>query len=127
MNIVRAYKLLKLGIAISDNDKEMIDYLDHKFKDLKPVELEECPNSIFYFNSDNQCIFEITKNNELYVKKEYDEIYDTLQKNYLLDYDKTIEIINFFIKKEYNLKIDETLDRPLYWMQLIEKKYKETL
>ena len=123
MNIVRSYKLQKLGIAIPEKDKQVIEFLDQKFNNLFKVHLKDYPNSMFYFNESDELIFEISKYkmNVLYVRSK--NLWTILKSEYSLTYDEIKNIITFLIEKKYYLKLVTTEKLTPDYTYMIEKVY----
>lgn len=101
MNIVRAYKLQQLGIQIKPFEKEVIEFIDQKFRDLKKVSLSNFPNGTFFFNKDNQCIFELTHDMWLYVR--FENVWNCLINDYGMKNIEIKNIIKYWVKKEYGI------------------------
>ena len=63
MNLVRQYKLFKLGIDINTTDKETIVYIASTFNELITVILDYPPNYLssdtYYFDQNGKCVFKI--------------------------------------------------------------------
>lgn len=88
---------------ISDDVKDLMNSM---FKNLKPVMLEKYPKSTFYFNSKDKVIFQITSNNNLYVK--WENLFEVLKTKYKLEFQVIMDLCEHWVKNTYKLKIKET-------------------
>ena len=127
MNIQRIYKLYKLGITIKPIEKEIFQFLELKFYNLKEVRLSKYPRSIFYFNKD-QCMFQIQYKDFLYFT--YEELWDILKKDYKYSIgDNGLKelknIMRFWIETKYKLKINSIQSFSKDVFTIIEKEYKK--
>lgn len=101
------------------------NFLNSKFKCLKPVKLYEYPDSIFYFNTNKEYIFEITKDNILYIRNK--DLWEFLEEKYSIDHENIKELVTEFVKSQYKLNVDSTFRFSSYPINLVEEYYKNLL
>src|SRR6478735_3798025 len=67
MNIIRNIKLESLGYYIckDNNEKEIFEFIQNYFLNVKPITVEIYGNYIFYFKEE-KCIYELDINNNEY-------------------------------------------------------------
>ena len=126
MNIIRQYKLYRLGISIRQRDIDMFKYLDDKFEGLKLFEYQTLykPSShFFYINSNYECIYELIMN-KAYVCKNV--IWDDLVIKFsLTGWKEKEEILCYLITSKYGLKINSINTKVVYNKSVIEEFIKE--
>lgn len=126
MNIVRAYKLMKLGIEPDPLCQKIISFIDSKFEKYKKLKIFETdyPDRISYFNKKNECMFQLTNKNILYVRG--DDLWYDLNNKYKLLASESKEILKFWFHKKLNLKINGIellLPHQIYRIEDDYKKY----
>ena len=122
MNIERLYKLYRLGIDIDPKYKKGFPLLEKTFKKLVPIKLLRHPNSTYYFNSKNMCMFERTFYNEIFVR--YHEVWYVMEYEFDLEYSDIEKIFKFWIKKKFDLPRISRMDFELgYVTTSIEEEY----
>ena len=119
MNLVRAYKLKLLGIAIDPLHYEIIEFLNDKFNDLTKASYNTGLN-LYYFNFKNEYVFEKTYKNDLLVR--YENIWEVLEKKYLMSFENIQKILKFIIETKYKYVIS---NERVFYMFSIDFQWKE--
>ena len=125
MNLIRAYKLQQLGIKINPLHKEIIDYVNSKFDNLKRVNLYTGLTS-YYFDKNNEYVFEFTYRDDLFIR--YEGLWIVLEKHFAMNF---LEINNFFkfiveTKFKYVIDEDNVYCKFSHDFNLLEEKYKKS-
>ena len=130
MNLIRQYKLYRLGIPLSEKNKEIIEFIVNNFHDLKEVKAIESvdySSSTYWFNKNNEYIFEVSINKALYVR--YDGLLKVLKKTYLIENIIIEEFLKYLIKTIYKTICSE--DKMYYGLnidyKIIEDSFKSRL
>ena len=103
MNIIRKYKLHRLGIPVDKDCLRIIKFIEDNILNLEKVEMKDkYPDSIFYFNDKYECILELEKL-ELYVI--YEGIWDVFHKQFNLGDVEIQQIMKYLVEKDYNYNV----------------------
>ncbi len=124
MNLIRSIKINKLGIAIPEKDKEIIDFIKSILGDLIPFKFDNYPLSIFYMSSNGKWILEQdNKNDRLWVR--YDIVWEILEEKYLIEYDDIQTLLKYMIEQAFKEKVSTPfLDKVTVYLK-VEQAFKE--
>jgi len=108
MNLTRKYKIHRLSPCLNDAEIEIINFIENKIKDLKPIKKDEYPQSIFYLDSDGLSILEQDDiNDKLWVR--HKDFWEVLETKYLLKYTEIQDIIYCMVLTHLKFRISTTL------------------
>lgn len=71
MNIIRLYKLQKLGIEIGESETKILNYLNIVFNDLKSFTLKDYIGQLLFVNQNNEFIFCLIHEKIIFVQSEH--------------------------------------------------------
>ena len=124
MNILRKYKLYKLGFKIEPKILKIINFLEDSLFNLKKIEIKNIyPDTIFYFKENKFTMKYETKNKILSVIN--DIILLGLKKKYRLSDEEIREIVRYMVEEHYKMKIHEHIEIVIIFeIDEVEKYYK---
>ncbi len=103
MEIVRKYKLYKLGISQDANLVEFFEFVEFKISNLQKFKISKTPKRDYYMNSSGECIIEDNKIND-YVGLKYKDLYSVLGDKFdKIPEETRDELIKFVIEKKYQI------------------------
>ncbi len=101
-NLLRKLKIRNvLPVEFTDNEKNIVDFLDNNIRTLSKFEYDEFPKSIFHMSINGKWILEENGSN-IYVR--WNGFWETLNNNKSLTYHRQIEVLSFYIKSYLNRK-----------------------
>ncbi len=107
MNLIRQYKLWKLGVPVDSKILEVFEFVESKISNLQTFEIAEYPEFVFFMNSEKQEIleFEIKKR---HVRVRYSDFWGVLQIKYKIAYYDIQKFIHAIVEDMYKLNIYTT-------------------
>ena len=123
MNLVRQYKLYRLGIGNNPLSEDLILFLDSKFKGLIRFQSVKFIKITFYFDKDEKSILEYSNSN-MHVRS---EIWTYLKNKHLLKEEDIKTLCKYWIEKEYSIRINNIYINHISNAYLIRTEYKQTL
>ena len=106
MNIIRKYKLHRLGIIVDDLCLRVIKFIESNVLNLTEVNDPHYPNHIFYMKDDKCYLQYNIKNQYLYVR--YDGIWDVFYNQFNLEDSEIEQIMKDVFEEHYKLKVETT-------------------
>ena len=121
-NLYRRYKICQLlDEPLLDKDKEIIDFILDKIKDLTIFTYTD--SCYDYMNSKGEFVFEQNeKNDTLWVR--YEGFWSVLETKYLLNYDDIQDIIKGMIETIYKMKVETSSILYRSIISMVETAYK---
>ena len=121
-NLYRIYKISKItNDSISDIEKEIIEFILDKIKDLSLFIDDEGRHN--YMNSDGKFIFrQDEKTDRLLVR--YYGFWEVLEKKYLLKYNDIQVIIKGMVEESYKMKVGKPPSFAPVLSLMVEESYK---
>jgi hypothetical protein len=92
---------MKYLITEQQYDNAIDKFISYQFEPHKEKTLKKHPDSMLWVK-DKQVIAEIEESKFFWVKY---EIFDIISNMFSLDYEETQEVIEYWLKKHYNLKL----------------------
>ena len=103
-NLLRRYKIHQITPVLSKQELEIIDFIKNKINNLTEFKYSDYPDSLFYMNSEGECILEQDdKNERLYVR--YYGFWEVLETKYKLDYIDIQFIIQGMVEIAFKRKV----------------------
>ena len=122
MNIIRKYKLYRLGIIVDNDCLNIIKFIEDNILNLEKFLDPDYPSFIFYMK-DGKCYLEYdTKNQYLYIR--YEGIWDVFYKQFKLGDTEIQQIMKDIVEDHYKLKVKTTRLLSFLFRQKVEDHYK---
>ncbi len=124
MNLIRSIKISKLGVAIPEKDKEIIEFVKSMLSDLILFKYIDTTESMFYMNSEGKWILEQdNKNDMLWVRHE--GFWNILEYKFSMSNENIRTLLKYMIEQVFK----EKLSRPTFYqyrnMTRIEEAFKQ--
>ncbi len=124
MQLLRQYKLHRLGIPIDSKYLNIFKFVDSKFLNLQKFEMEGYPSVGFYMDSKNSAIIQFNTVNK-YVGIKYIGFWEVLESRYGLQEEDIRDFIKNISEYVYKIKGDNVYYYQMYEIESIESSYVE--
>ena len=104
MNIIRKYKLHRLGIIVDNDCLNIIKFIEDNVLNLIQFNYPDYPEYIFYMKDDKNYLQYNIRNQELYVR--YKWIWDVFYKQFKLGDTEIQQIMKDIVEDHYKLKVE---------------------
>ncbi len=106
MNLIRSIKINKLGIAIPEKEKEIINFVNSILDDLIPYKHINYPKSMFYMNTVGKWILEQDDRNDV-LRVRYDIFWSVLENKFLMTYTDIRVLLKYMVEDSFKKRMSK--------------------